>query len=132
MTNCMLPSHKGYQFESSRRVESQSVAGVVFWVRKTSLAQRIELLTRVRDLTRKYEFLKAGEPAELMEASLGDLLTTKLYVECGLERIEGLSIDGEEASMTLLLEKGPEELCIEIARAVQKECGLSEEEIKNS
>jgi len=128
----MLPSHKGYQFESSRRFESQSAPGAVFWVRKTSLAQRIELLTRVRELTRKYEFLKAGAPAELMEASLCDLLTAKLYVEWGLERVEGLSIDGQDASVTLLLEKGPEELCAEIAHEVQKECGLSEEERKNS
>lgn len=132
MTNSILPSHNGFQFESSRRVESQSVAGAVFWIRKTSLAHRIELLTRVRELTRKYEFLNAGGPAELMEASLGDLLTTKLYVEWGLERVEGLAIDGQEASVTLLLEKGPEELCLEIAREVQKECGLSEEERKNS
>jgi len=128
----MLPSHKGSQFESSRRLESQSVPGAVFWIRKTSLGQRIELLTRVRELTRKYEFLKAGGPSELMEATLGDLLTTKLYVEWGLERVEGLSIDGHEASVTLLLEKGPEELCVEIAQEVQKECGLSEEERKNS
>src|SRR5271167_1801820 len=132
MTNSMLPSHKGFQFESSRRLESQCVPGAVFWIRKTSLAQRIELLTRVRELTRKYEFLTAGGSAELMEASLGDLLTTKLYVEWGLERVEGLSIDGQDVSMTLLLEKGPEELCVEIAQEVQKECGLSEEERKNS
>ena len=132
MTNSMLPSHKSFQFESSRRLESQSVPGAAFWIRKTSLAQRIELLTRVRELTRKYEFLMAGGPAELMEASLGDLLTTKLYVEWGLERVEGLCIDGQDASTTLLLEKGPEELCLEIAQEVQKECGLSEEERKNS
>jgi hypothetical protein len=132
MTNSILPSHNGFQFESSRRVESQSVVGAVFWIRKTSLSQRIELLTRVRELTRKYEFLNAGGAAELMEASLGDLLTTKLYVEWGLGRVEGLAIDGQEASVTLLLEKGPEELCLEIAREVQKECGLSEEERKNS
>ena len=132
MTNSMLPSHKGSQFESSRRLESKSVPGAVFWVRKTSLVQRIELLTRVRELTRKYEFLQAGGSAELMESSLGDLLTTKLYVEWGLERVEGLSIDGQDASITLVLEKGPEELCLEIAREVQKECGLSEEERKNS
>ena len=132
MTNSILPSHKGFQFESSRRLESDSVPGVMFWVRKTSLAQRIELLTRVRELTRKHEFLKAGGPAELMEASLGDLLTTQLYVEWGLERVEGLSIDGQDASVALLLEKGPEDLCVEIAREVQRECGLSEEERKNS
>lgn len=132
MTNSILPSHNGFRFESSRRVESQSVAGVMFWVRKTSLAQRIELLTRVRELTRKYDFLNAGGPTERMEASLGDLLTTKLYVEWGLERVEGLSIDGQNASVTLLLEKGPEDLCLEIAQEVQKECGLSEEERKNS
>ena len=111
MTNSMLPSHKGFQFESSRRVESQSVPGAVFWVRKTSLAQRIELLTRVRELTRKYEFLSAGDPAELMEASLGDLLTTRLYVEWGLERVEGLSIDGQDASVTLLLDEEDRRNC---------------------
>ena len=132
MTNSMLPSREDLQFESTRRLESQSVPGAVFWVRKTSLAQRIELLTRVRELTRKYEFLRAGGPAEQTEASLADLLTTRLYVEWGLERVEGLSIDGQDASVSLLLEKGPEELCAEIAHAVQKECGLSEEERKNS
>jgi hypothetical protein len=132
MTNSMSPLHEGLHFASSRRVESASVPGAAFWVRKISLAQRIDLMTRVRELTRKYEFLKAGGPVELMEASLGDLLTTKLYVEWGLDRVEGLSIDGQDASVTLLLDKGPEELCLEIAQQVQKECGLSEEERKNS
>jgi hypothetical protein len=132
MTNYMLPSHSGIHFESNRRRESQSVPGTVFWIRKTSLVQRIELVTRVRELTRKYEFLKAGDPTEQMEASLADLLTTRLYIEWGLERVEGLSIDGQDASVSLLLEKGPEELCAEIAHEVQKECGLSGEERKNS
>jgi hypothetical protein len=132
MTKYMSPSHSGSQFESSRRLESQSVPGTVFWVRKVSLSQRIELLTRVRELTQKHEFLSAGNPEEQMEATLGDLLTVRLFLEWGLERMEGLQIDGQDPSVSLLIDRGPEELCGEIAGAIQKECGLFEEERKNS
>lgn len=131
MTRYMLPSHSGIQFESSRRLESESVPGAVFWVRKVSLAQRIDLFTRVRELTQKHEFLRSGNQAEQMEGALGDLLTVRMFVEWGLERVEGLRIDGQDASVSLLIEKGPEELCAEVASAVQSGCGLSEEERKN-
>jgi hypothetical protein len=52
-------------------------------------------------------------------------------VEWGLAELEGLSIDGQAATVELLIDKGPEELVDEIVSALQAEIGLSEEERKN-
>ena len=96
-----------------------------------SLGQRIELTGRVRELTHKYEFLKAGDSTDQLEAALGDLLARRLYIEWGLGALEGLVIDNEAATVASVIEKGPEELTGEIVAAIQAELGLSDEERKN-
>jgi hypothetical protein len=124
-----LPSEVSYaslSWHSSKRIE-----GVRFAIRRVSLAQRLELNKRVRELTLRHEFLKAGPAADQLEAAWADLLVRKLYVEWGLARLEGLSIDGDTATVELLIDKGPEELVDEIVSAIQEETGLSEEERKN-
>jgi hypothetical protein len=105
--------------------------GVRFAVRRVSLASRIELMRRIRELTLRYEFLKAGDAAEQLEASLSELLIQKLLVEWGLVEISGLTVDDEPATLTNLIENGPESLSEEIAMAIREELGLSDEERKN-
>lgn len=123
------PSEVSYSSLSWRR--SKTIEGVRFAIRRVSLTQRLELNKRVRELTLQYEFLKAGPAADQLEATWADLLVRKLYVEWGLAGLEGLSIDGEAASVELLIDKGPEELVDEVVSALQEEIGLSEEERKN-
>jgi hypothetical protein len=129
MTNYMSHLH---DVESVIWRESKITPGVRFCIRRVSLAQRIELTRRVRDLTIKNEFLRAGSPSEGMEAALGDLLAKRLYIEWGLQRIEGLQVDGVDATPELLVEKAPENLADEAAEAVCAELSLSADERKNS
>ncbi len=127
-----LPLHKGNRYTTVNWHESQVMPGVRYAVRRISLAQRIDLTSRARELTRRYEFLAAGDAAEQLEASLADLLTRRLYLEWGLDEIRDLTIDGEAATTEMLVEKGPESLSNEIVAAIQAELSLSEQERKNS
>jgi hypothetical protein len=80
----------------------------------------------------RHEFLRAGETEDKLEASFGELLVRKLYLEWGLKEISGLTIDGEAATVDHLIERGPEALTDEVVEAVQAELTLSDEERKNS
>ncbi len=80
---------------------------------------------------RRDEFLRAGDPADQLEAGLADLLVRRLYLEWGLAGIEGLHIDGEAATPETLIAAGPESLSEEIASSIQAELSLSDEERKN-
>jgi hypothetical protein len=112
--------------------KSQNVNGVQFAIRRVSLAQRIELTRKVRELSLRHEFLKAGEPSDQVEASLADLLVRRLYLEWGLAELSGLTIDGQPATPEMLIEKGPEAMSDEILSTIRAELELSEEERKNS
>jgi hypothetical protein len=125
-------SHKDTDFGSHRWFDSETLNGVRFAVRRPSLSQRIELMRRVRDLLLNNDFLASGSEPEKLEAALADLLVRRLYLEWGLAKVEGLRIDGEIATTDTLISCGPEDLAEEIASRVQLECGLSEEERKNS
>jgi hypothetical protein len=85
----------------------------------------------VKELTIKYDFLRAGDAADQLEAALSDLLVAKLYLEWGLETIEGLSIDGRKATVDLLIDHGPESLANEIGLLIQAESTLTDDERKN-
>jgi len=89
------------------------------------------LTKRIRELTLRYEFLKAGDSADQLEASLSEMLVQRLLLEWGLVAIVGLTVDGEAGTARILIEKGPEVLAEEILAAVRKEIGLSEDERKN-
>jgi hypothetical protein len=106
--------------------------GVRFAIRRVSLQQRIELNRGVQELTMKYEFLKAGDASGQLEAALSDLLVAKLYLEWGLETIEGLSINGQKATPDSLIIYGPENLTDEIVQTIQAESALTDDERKNS
>ena len=111
---------------------SETMPGVRYAIRRVSLRQRIELTEKVRDLTMKYEFLMSGDASSQVEAALSDLLVTKLYLEWGLEKLEGLSIDGKPATAPLLIQSGPENLADEIVLQIQAESSLTDDEAKNS
>lgn len=120
------------RYESTRTITSQVIDGVRFTIARMSFGRRIELTKRIRELSRKMEFLEAGDSInEKIEAALLANEIEKLYLEWGLKQIDGLEIDGTPASARSLIEDGPEELSKEIAAAIKAECGLSEEERKN-
>src|ERR1700689_1372978 len=119
------------QYESVVSIESKAVLGVRFVIHRISFGRRMELSRRVRELSRRAEFLEAGpEMHEKIEASILAQEIDAMYLSWGLLSIEGLMIDGEPATAARLLEKGPENLTREIVGAIKEQCGLSEPERK--
>ena len=111
---------------------SDAVAGVRFRIARVSFSRRLELVRRVRDFAQRIEFLEAGGDAtEQFESSVLGAEIDRLYLEWGLQAVEGLVIDGEQATPASLIEKGPESLAREIVRRIRAECHLSEDERKN-
>ncbi len=131
MMKSFLPSHKQTDYASVVWYKSESVPGVTFGVRRPSLAQRIDLTERVRELSIKHEFLKAGDVTDQLEAALSELLVRKLYLEWGLAELKGLKINGQSATLSTLIESGPEALTEEVMGAVLAEAGLTDDERKN-
>lgn len=120
------------QYESALSTDSKAAPGVRFAIHRISFGRRMELSRRVRELSRKAEFLAAGtEIDEKIEANILAQEIDAMYLQWGLISVEGLTIDGEPASCEQLLEKGPEGLVREIVSAIRAQCGLSEEERKN-
>ena len=125
-------SRRPVQFDSLRWMASEVHPGVRFAVRSPSLGSRIELTRRLQALTRQNEFLVNGNDLQQLELALSELLVQRLLVEWGLAGLEGLHIDGQSASIESLIDRGPEALVSEIADRIRAECGLSEDERKNS
>lgn len=120
------------QYTSSRVVDSREFAGVRFGIARISFGRRLELTRRVRELGRRIEFDQAGESlGDKLDAAIANAEIDRLYLEWGLTEVSGLDIDGQPADKRLVLESGPESLCREIVAEIRRECGLSEEEIKN-
>jgi len=119
-------------YESLVKKKSSVYPEVSFSVRKMSLAGRMALVHRIRVEGLALAFHEAGDDPKdrLMAAEINGSIQA-LYVRWGLVSIEGLELDGAVADAEGLIEKGPEELCREIAQVVRQECFLSEEEKKN-
>jgi hypothetical protein len=132
MTKSTSHSREVASYSSVVWHESSTMPGVRYATRRISLMQRIELTSKAREIVLKHEFLKAGEVSDQLEATLGELLVRKLYLECGLHEIEGLTVDGEPATGQAIIAKGPEELTNEIVATIRAQLELSEEERKNS
>ena len=82
--------------------------------------------------SRKAEFLEAGTDLhEKIEANILAQEIDAMYLQWGLVKIDGLSIDGEAAGAEQLLEKGPEDLAREVVDAIKEQFGFSEVERKN-
>ena len=119
-------------YDSILKIESQAMPGVKFAIHRVSFGRRMDLARRVREISQRVEFLEAG--SELQEKIEANLLRQEIeatYVRWGLAGMEGLRIDGEPATVDLLLERGPEGLTQEIAACIKAQCGLSEDERKN-
>ena len=124
--------NRAQQYESGLWIESKAAPGVRFAIQRVSLGRRMEFSRRVRELSRKAEFLEAGTQIdEKIEANILAQEIDVMYLQWGLMSIEGLFIDGEAATTGLLLERGPENLAREIIGAIKEQCGLSEPERKN-
>ncbi len=123
--------HKNVKYSSLSWRDSIVTRGVQFAIRRVSLAQRIELTKRTRELLLRHEFLRSGDMSDQIEAALKELFVRRLYLEWGLAEITGLLIDGQPVTVELLIEKGPEALSDEIAAAIRDSCNLAEEERKN-
>ena len=119
-------------YSSVLQVESHTVEGVVFTVRKVSLGMRMELMRKIREIGRRIEFLAAGDDLqERIEANLLQHEVDATYLRWGLVEVTGLDIDGEAVTTELLIEKGPDALTREIVAAIRSQCGLSDDERKN-
>jgi hypothetical protein len=120
------------EYASKSTHESKTAPGVRFVIRRPSLQRRAEITRRVRQLLAELEYRSAGESLEdrLAAAELESRIDS-IYLEWGLEQVEGLRIDGEVCDAKALIERGPEELAKEIAELIRRECRLSEEERKN-
>src|SRR5579864_1608797 len=127
MTSCISLS-----VESSAWFDAETHAGVRFRVARISVARRIELARKIREIGRKVEFLEAGQdPREKLEAAVLAAEIDRVYLEWGLKEIQGLHIDGEPATPEGLIEKGPIKLAKEMLARIKSECGLGEEQRKN-
>jgi hypothetical protein len=119
-------------YESVVSIDSKTAPGVKFAIHRISFGRRMELSRRVREITRKAEFLEAStELHEKIEANILAQEIDVMYLQWGLVRVEGLIIDGEPATAVQLLENGPEDLAREVVTAIKQQCGLSEAERKN-
>ncbi len=120
------------EWASAQWRESASIPGIRFKTVKMTLARRRDLTSRVRTMLNQARFHAAsGEAEEQMEGSLLAVETDRMLLDWGLLEIEGLTIDGEPASVRNLIEAGPEELCREIAEQIRRDCQLTEQERKN-
>ena len=73
----------------------------------------------------------ASDVREKLEATVLAAEIDRVYLEWGLEEIQGLAIDGEVATPAALIEKGPLDLAKEVLGRIKRECGLSEDQRKN-
>ena len=119
-------------YQSTVAIESQTCAGVRFTIKKLSFGRRMELVRAVRETAHALEFLEAGnEPKDKLEAALVAAEVDELYLKWGLESVEGLVIDGKEATADLLIGRAPENLFREVVGAIKSECFLTDAERKN-
>ncbi len=120
------------EYASEKRIESQALPGVRFTIARMSFGRRVELTRRIWELAGRVEHLEAGGDARgKLEAALVAAEIDRVYLSWGLRRIEGLTVDGEQATPDLVAEQGPEGLCREVVAAIKAECGLTAAETKN-
>ena len=127
-----VPQNGALHYDSVVVIDSKVAPGVKFAIHRVSFGRRMELSRRVREISRKAEFLQAS--ADLHEKIEANILAQEIdamYLQWGLVRVDGFIIDGEPATAAQLLDKGPEDLAREVVIAIKEQCGLSEAERKN-
>jgi hypothetical protein len=121
------------RYDTLTEVESQTAPGVKFTIARMSFGRRVDLMRKVRELSKRIEFLEAGrEPGDRMDAALMQAEIDRVYLLWGLQSVTGLEIDGSQATPELLAASGPEGVFREAVQAVRRETGLTEDERKNS
>jgi hypothetical protein len=146
------------KFESKKKIQSK-LAGfedVHFTLKKMTEGRRTKLnlslaphKAKLRDLMAEAESLnpavEEGQDAPKLDAqtvakvqnihdALNSLVESEInpaWFRYGLDKIEGLEIDGAQATVETLMSDGPSELFTEILQAIRTEAELSPEEIKN-
>ena len=132
MTNCTSHSVESNSWESRVWIEAEAVPGVRYEIVRVSFGRRIELARRIREIGRKMEYLQAGNDArETLEATVLSAEIDRAYLEWGLVSVEGLRIDGADATPETVVDRGPVELAMEILCRIKSECGMTEDERKN-
>ncbi|HWB95680.1 MAG TPA: hypothetical protein VG672_03235 [Bryobacteraceae bacterium] len=113
-------------YESTVTVQAKSAPGVTLRIRRMSFGRRLELMRRIRELTRRAAALEetADEAEEKMEAALLAFEMDRIYLTWGVEEIRGLEVDGMAATAESLAEAGPEPLFREALALVKGACGL--------
>src|SRR5260370_39366629 len=120
------------EYESTVALPSKTVEGVEFTIVRLSFARRMELARGVLELSRRMEFQRAGEGIDdSIEANILSCEIDRLYLRWGLVSINGLMVEGMDATAELLAEKGPENLAEEIVAAIKAQCGLTDNERTN-
>lgn len=128
----MSCSGDSVDWASAQWRDSERVPGVRFKTVKMTLARRRDLTSRVRTMLNKSRYhAVSGDAEEQMDAALLAVDTDRILLDWGLLEVEGLTIDGEPASVRRLIESGPEELCREAAEHIRRDCQLTEQERKN-
>ncbi|MBV9269069.1 MAG: hypothetical protein JO061_23060 [Acidobacteriaceae bacterium] len=131
MMKWLSRSREPVDHETAIWLQSTALPAVEYAIRRVSLAGRIELTEKVRDLVLRREFLQAGGAGDQLEANIADLLVRQLYVQWGLVAIKGLRVNGRRAEIEDVINHAPEKLANEIVEAVKSELGLTDEERKN-
>ena len=132
MTKSMSHLGEAVKYESLLELNSAAYPTVRYRIRRPSFRRRTELIGQVRELGKSLQCLEAGEGvAERIEAFHIRAKIDQLYLEWGLEHIEGMEIDGEAVCVESLLAKGPEDLTREILEQIKRQCTMSEVERKN-
>lgn len=118
---------------TSKSIHQSKVApGVHYELQRMSFGRRLELMTQVRELSRRREFLAAGEsPMETMQVAELSLEIERLYFHWAVLGIQGLTIDGMEPSPAQVWERGPLALTNEILQEIHKSLEFTEEAQKN-
>ncbi len=119
-------------YDSTFAVQSTTFPDVTLTIRRVSVARRLELLRKVRELAGRMEFYKSGPQLDdKLEASIASAEVESTYVVWGVSKLDGLIIDGNEATPDALVAHGPEDLVREAATLVRSQLGLNEDERKN-
>lgn len=121
-------------YNSCEVFESTATPGVRLHLRRMSFGRRLELTRALRDTVERMDQALAAPAGEVRDADAA-ALAAEADAAClrwAVEKIEGLEIDGQPATIDSLLSAGPEELVQEILARMRAGIGLSETERKNS
>jgi hypothetical protein len=137
-----------YEYSSSHTLQSEVFPGVTFTLRKMSDSRRAELRLKtaksnatVRELVKESQKVMA-QPEESRDlariAEIHEMIETEVisvlnptWLRWGLKSVSGMTIDGQEPNVELLLAEGPSDLVAEILVTIKRVSHMSEDELKN-